>query len=67
VISKTITWGVTICSQQHWEVSRVLRGGEINLTFRRNFESHERVEWDELERELEGIEQSNEKVMRRIQ
>jgi hypothetical protein len=31
------------------------------LTFRRNFESHERVEWDELERELEGIEQSNEK------
>jgi hypothetical protein len=45
-----------ICSQQHWEVARVLRGGVINLTFRRNFGAHERMEWEELERELEGIE-----------
>jgi hypothetical protein len=29
------------------------------LTFRRNFENPERAEWDELERELEGIELSD--------
>jgi hypothetical protein len=33
-------------------VARVLAGGEINLSFRRNFGSEELVEWEELEREL---------------
>jgi hypothetical protein len=28
---------------------------EMNLTFRRNFDTCDRVEWDELEEELEGI------------
>jgi hypothetical protein len=28
----------SICQQQKWEVARVLRDGEINLSFRRNFE-----------------------------
>jgi hypothetical protein len=32
-----------------------LRGGEINLTFRSNFDSSEISEWEELERELEGV------------
>jgi hypothetical protein len=35
----------------------VLEGGEINLTFRRNFDI---LEWGELESELEGLELSNE-------
>jgi hypothetical protein len=35
-------------------VSRVLRGGGINLTFRRNFNTSEMGEWDDLESELEG-------------
>jgi hypothetical protein len=30
-----------IYSHQHWEVSRVLRGRETNLTFRRKFENPE--------------------------
>jgi hypothetical protein len=30
-----------ICKQQFWEVSRVLRGGDINLAFRRNFDNSE--------------------------
>jgi hypothetical protein len=38
-----------ICDQQAWEVSRVLREGEINLTFRRNFDISEVLEWEELE------------------
>jgi hypothetical protein len=29
-------------------VSRVLREGEINLTFRRNFDISEVLEWEEL-------------------
>jgi hypothetical protein len=36
-------------------VSRVLRGGGINLTFRRNFNTSEMGEWDDLESELEGV------------
>jgi hypothetical protein len=44
----------SICEQQFWEVSRVLRGGGINLTFRRNFNTSEMGEWDDLESELEG-------------
>jgi hypothetical protein len=35
-------------------------GGLINLTFRRNFGVQERAEWDELERDLEGIELNDE-------
>jgi hypothetical protein len=34
--------------------------GVINLTFRRNFGVQERAEWDELERDLEGIELNDE-------
>jgi hypothetical protein len=30
-----------ICNQQEWEVSRVLENGQINLTFRRNFDAPE--------------------------
>jgi hypothetical protein len=45
----------SICEQQFWEVSRVLRGGGINLTFRRNFNTSEMGEWDDLESELEGV------------
>jgi hypothetical protein len=33
-----------ICAQQAWEVSRVLRRGEINLTFMRNFNISEVLE-----------------------
>jgi hypothetical protein len=33
--------------------------GEMNLTFRRNFDTCDRVEWDELEEELEGIQLSD--------
>jgi hypothetical protein len=32
----------------------VLRGGEINPTFRRNFDSSEIAEWDELEKRIRG-------------
>jgi hypothetical protein len=37
-----------------------LEGGGINLTFRRNFGDKERAEWDELEKELEGVELNDE-------
>jgi hypothetical protein len=33
-----------ICKQQNWEVARVLQGGVINLTFRRNFGNVEILE-----------------------
>jgi S-adenosylmethionine:diacylglycerol 3-amino-3-carboxypropyl transferase len=36
-------------------VARVLKDGEVNLSFRRNFDSKEVIEWEELERELEGV------------
>jgi hypothetical protein len=36
-------------------VARVLEGGEINLSFRRNFGSEELLEWEELERELTQV------------
>jgi hypothetical protein len=49
-----------ICAQQAWEVSRVLRRGEINLTFMRNFNISEVLEWEELERELEGVQLTDE-------
>jgi hypothetical protein len=44
-----------ICKQQNWEVAKVLDGGGINLSFRRNFDSEEILEWEELERELEQV------------
>jgi hypothetical protein len=45
-----------ICNQQNWEVVRVLEGGgDINLSFRRNFDPGEIQEWDQLERELEQV------------
>jgi hypothetical protein len=44
-----------ICHQQEWEVSRVLESGQINLTFRRNFDAPEWREWAELESELANI------------
>jgi hypothetical protein len=46
---------IVICKQQNWEVARVLEGGVINLSFRRNFCREEILEWEELERELERI------------
>jgi hypothetical protein len=44
-----------ICKQQNWEVSRVLEGGVINLSFRRNFGCEEILEWEDVERELEQV------------
>jgi hypothetical protein len=42
------------------EVSRVLREGEINLTFRQNFNTSEVGEWEEMESELEGVQLTKE-------
>jgi hypothetical protein len=42
-----------ICKKQNWEVARVLNGGVINLSFRKNFGNEEILEWEEMERELE--------------
>lgn len=39
---------------------RVLGNGQINLTFRRNFEAPEWMEWVELESELAKIELTSE-------
>jgi hypothetical protein len=36
-------------------VARVLKDGEVNLSFRRNFDREEVIEWEELEREVEGV------------
>jgi hypothetical protein len=44
----------SICKQQNWEVTKTLKDGEVNLPFRRNVDNEEVLEWDELERELEG-------------
>jgi hypothetical protein len=33
----------------------VLKDGEVNLSFRRNFDREEVIEWEELEREVEGV------------
>jgi hypothetical protein len=44
-----------ICKQQNWEVARVLEGGDINLSFRRNFGREEILELEELERELAHV------------
>jgi hypothetical protein len=49
----------SICQQQKWEVARVLRDGEINLSFRRNFEE-EILEWGEPERELGEVQLNTE-------
>jgi hypothetical protein len=49
-----------ICHQQEWEIFRVLGNGQINLTFRRNFEASELMEWMELESELAEIELTSE-------
>jgi hypothetical protein len=40
-------------------VARVLEGGEINLSFRRNFGREEIIEWEELEKELTHVCLSN--------
>jgi hypothetical protein len=44
-----------ICNQKEWLVYKVLRGGEINLTFRRTLGEKEKEEWDELILLLEGV------------
>jgi hypothetical protein len=49
-----------ICDQQFLEVSRVFREGEINLTFRQNFNTSEVGEWEEMESELEGVQLTKE-------
>jgi hypothetical protein len=49
-----------ICEQQSWKVSRALRGGELNLTFRPNFNTSEVGEWEELENELVGVQLAEE-------
>jgi hypothetical protein len=41
-------------------LSRVLRRGEINLTFRQNFDTTEIAEWEDLEAELEGVQLADE-------
>jgi hypothetical protein len=50
-----------ICNEQNLEVARVLDGGGINLSFRRNFGREEILEWEELERELEQVTLSDRK------
>jgi hypothetical protein len=50
-----------ICNQQDWEVAKVLEGGQINLTFRRNFDAPEWEGWFEMESELADIELTIEK------
>jgi hypothetical protein len=37
-----------ICNQQEWTIDRVMRGGNLNLTFRRGFGAVEEKEWGEL-------------------
>jgi hypothetical protein len=37
-----------ICNQQEWTIDRVMRNGNINLTFRRGFGSVEENEWGDL-------------------
>jgi hypothetical protein len=44
-----------IYRQQNWAVARVLNGGVINLSFRRNFGNEELLEWEETERELKQV------------
>jgi hypothetical protein len=45
----------TICNQQEWIVDKVLKNGEINLTFRRGFREAEYTEWEELRELVEGV------------
>jgi hypothetical protein len=44
-----------ICNQQNWVVTRVLRNGSINLTFRRNFGESELTVWENLKSVLEDV------------
>jgi hypothetical protein len=44
-----------ICNQQEWSVARVLRDGNLNLTFRRNFGAAQVVEWADLTAMMENI------------
>jgi hypothetical protein len=43
-----------ICNQQEWSVSRVLRDGNLNMTFRRNFGAAQEVEWADLTTMMEN-------------
>jgi hypothetical protein len=44
-----------ICNQQEWTIDRVLRNGDINLTFRRAFGGTENAEWEELIKVVERV------------
>jgi hypothetical protein len=44
-----------ICNHQERSVARVLRDGNLNMTFRRNFEAAQGVEWADLTALIEGI------------
>lgn len=37
-----------ICNQREWTIERVLRNGNINLTFKRGFGESEELEWEGL-------------------
>jgi hypothetical protein len=44
-----------ICNQQEWTVDKVLKEGEINLTFRRSFRDREEIDWEDLRKLVEGV------------
>jgi hypothetical protein len=44
-----------ICNQQEWTVDKILKEGEINLTFRRSFRDAEEIEWEDLRKLVEGV------------
>jgi hypothetical protein len=44
-----------ICNHQEWSVARVLRDGDLNLTFRRNLGAAQGVEWAALTALMEGV------------
>jgi hypothetical protein len=55
LFGKSLKIYTTFAPSSTGKLPRCLEGG-INLTFKRNFGAQERTEWDELERDLEGIE-----------
>jgi hypothetical protein len=48
-----------ICNQKEWSVFKTLHNGNVNLTFRRNFDAVHSQEWQDLSEMLEGMELTN--------
>jgi hypothetical protein len=49
-----------ICNQRECSVAKVLRNGDLNLTFRRSFGDREEREWNDLTIMLEAVTLSQE-------